>query len=42
MLAAKHGVNNTYLILEAQRTNVEIDNVKLDGTSYQVGLLFEF
>jgi opacity protein-like surface antigen len=39
---ASHGINNTYLIIEAQRLNAEIDHVKLGGTSYQMGLLFEF
>jgi hypothetical protein len=39
---AAHGINNTYLIIEAQRLNAEIDHVKLGGASYQLGLLFEF
>ncbi|HHS84067.1 MAG TPA: hypothetical protein ENK38_03960 [Gammaproteobacteria bacterium] len=38
------GVNNSYFFLEMQRSSVEIGSnpVELGGTSYQVGLLFEF
>ncbi len=36
------GVNNTYLFIEAQRSSVEVKSIELGGTSYQIGLLFEF
>jgi hypothetical protein len=41
-LAVTHGINHTYLLLEAQRLDAEIHRLKLGGTSYQWGLLFEF
>ncbi len=36
------GVNNTYLFVEAQSSSVKVESIDLGGTSYQIGLLFEF
>lgn len=41
-LQRQFGVENTYLIAEAQITKVKKDSVKLGGVSYLFGLLFEF
>lgn len=37
-----HSVNNTYLVLEAQRLDVEVNGIELGGDSLYAGLLFEF
>ncbi len=36
------GVNNSYLFVEAEHSSVEVKSIELGGTSYQIGLLFEF
>ncbi len=36
------GIVNTYFFLEAQRTEVNINDIDLGGTAYLGGLLFEF
>ena len=36
------GVNNSYLFVEVQRSSVDVESIELGGTSYQMGLLFEF
>lgn len=41
-IESNFGIVNTYLVLEAQRTEVSIDGTDLGGTAYLGGLLFEF
>lgn len=37
-----YGVFHTYLFFEAERTKAKIDAIDIGGTSYMMGLLFEF
>jgi hypothetical protein len=37
-----YGVENTYLLLEAEQTNAEINGAEVGGRTYSLGMTFEF